>query len=583
MEHRQALRIGMHVGDFEILSVLGVGGFGVTYLARDRNLLDRRVLKEFFPAAIVERTLEGSLVVRSERDREAFDEGLGKFLAEARIASALKHPAIVRVTSFFRANETGYFAMAYEPGETLAERLGRESAQPPEAQVLELLKPLVEALKYIHARRLIHRDIKPANILLRDEGGPLLIDFGAARPVSTGSTPRTAILTMGYAPPEQYVPDAPQGPFTDVYALAAVAYRMIVGRAPTDAIERIQGTGRPFISAQEIGKNLGYSSAFLAAIDHALELRFEQRTPDAAQFWAELSGAVAPPPRTANPPSASRSIGSKVALGTAASLVLAGIIVVYLGLRAPDAALRVAPPGGSVTAVEPPPSFTFLSNVMQAGQRGGVVREKPERQGKEVGRLSPGASVTVLESTDGEEVSGSRLWQKIRTAEGVEGFVTATNLQPLGQAVDLEYLEGAEAGRAASDFLRCEKGLPPDFRLATGVAELNGKPGAERVVKVVDPAACGSAGCDGDLIRILGSDNTPISSDLGCNEVELAGGITKGYRNFYCVLYYSGMQERMEYAWSGETYQPLSTPGEDSAFGEGGSIPCAEDVAAESE
>lgn len=296
---RHALPAGAVVQGFEILSVLGAGGFGVTYLARDPQLGQLRAIKEFYPRELVEREQGRVVTVRSEEERPSFDAGLRSFLSEARIGASLDHPGIARVLAFFEANGTGYVVMPYYEGSTLQQQLqARPGASTPE-EVLETLLPVLDALEYVHGRGLIHRDIKPANIYLRAVGGPLLIDFGAARMASRGTRPLTAILTPGYAPPEQYLPEAPQGAFTDLYAVGAVMYRMLSGTEPKDAYTRSVGglDGDPLVPLSRLAGQ-GLAPAFSAAIDRCLRMNPAARFATVAELRAALlpSHAVLPAP-----------------------------------------------------------------------------------------------------------------------------------------------------------------------------------------------------------------------------------------------------------------------------------------------
>jgi formylglycine-generating enzyme required for sulfatase activity/serine/threonine protein kinase len=233
---------------FLIGRVLGEpGGYGITYLAWDLGLQTRVAIKEFLPRDWVWRASDGATVTaQSPRHAEQFRFGLEQFLREARTLAQLDHPNIVRVRQFFEANGTAYLVMDYYAGLSLAEHLESQGGRLPEAQAKDLLLPILDGLRAVHARDVLHRDIKPQNIYLArlPSGGvrPILLDFGAARQaIGEHSRSLSVILTPGYAPFEQYHRKGQQGPWTDVYAAAATLYRMVTGEPPPEANERMAG------------------------------------------------------------------------------------------------------------------------------------------------------------------------------------------------------------------------------------------------------------------------------------------------------------------------------------------------------
>src|SRR5258706_7148781 len=237
------LPVGTSLGEFELTEVLGEGGFGIVYLARDNSLHRRVALKEYMPSALAARTAGANVSVKSERHRETFEAGLKSFVNEARLLARFDHPALVKVYGFWEANGTAYLVMPLYEGVTLKETV-RALPQPPnEAWLLSLLAPLTAALEVMHAERCYHRDIAPDNVMMLAEGGkPLLLDFGAARRVIGDMTQAlTVILKPGFAPVEQYaeVPGMKQGSWTDVYALAATVYWAVTGKIPPPSVGRM--------------------------------------------------------------------------------------------------------------------------------------------------------------------------------------------------------------------------------------------------------------------------------------------------------------------------------------------------------
>ncbi len=277
-EHGNALPVGTYLNEFEITGVLGEGGFGIVYLAQDHSLQRRVALKEYMPSALAARTGDTTVAVKSERHRETFELGLKSFVNEARLLAQFDHPSLVKVYRFWEDNGTAYMVMPFYEGITLKDKLREMGEAPDEAWLMGLLAPLTQALQVIHAQQCYHRDIAPDNIiLLAGSGRPLLLDFGAARRVIGDMTQAlTVILKPGYAPLEQYaeVPGMKQGPWTDVYALAAVVYYAILRKTPPPAVGRMVDDTYVPLAQAAAGR---YSDSFLLAVDQALRVRPEQR------------------------------------------------------------------------------------------------------------------------------------------------------------------------------------------------------------------------------------------------------------------------------------------------------------------
>ena len=267
--------------EFQIGAVLGAGGFGVTYLAHDTHLDKNVAIKEYLPVDVALRALDGSVVPVNTDTAFTYKSGLEQFLEEARTLGRFTHPNIVRVHRFFEANGTAYMVMGYEEGASLSRYLNK-NPRPSEAFLKAMLTRLLNGLQVVHAAGFLHRDIKPSNIFLRKDNTPVLLDFGTARlAIRDAVHDAFAILTPGYAPVELYVRTGQQGPWTDVYSMAAVLYRAIVGDNPPDALTRLKVDG--------IGKRLQtvrehYSPHFLAAIQWGLALE-EKRRPQNVEQW----------------------------------------------------------------------------------------------------------------------------------------------------------------------------------------------------------------------------------------------------------------------------------------------------------
>lgn len=290
-----ALPIGHQLHEFEITGLVGEGGFGIVYLARDGQLHRTVAIKEYMPASLASRGTDLQVSVRSERQRETFGLGMRSFVNEARLLASFDHPALIKVYRFWEANGTAYMVMPYYQGPTLKNWLRAQPQPPDEAWLKGMLAPLIDALEVIHADHCYHRDIAPDNILLLGPQKPLLLDFGAARRVIGDATQAlTVILKPGYAPIEQYaeVPSMKQGPWTDVYALCAVLYAVIMGKAPPPSVGRMMKDDLVPISQAAAGR---YSAPFLAAIDAGLVVYPEKRLQNMAELRRALFATEIPP------------------------------------------------------------------------------------------------------------------------------------------------------------------------------------------------------------------------------------------------------------------------------------------------
>jgi serine/threonine protein kinase len=309
-DHADALPSGTRLHEFEILSVIGQGGFGIVYLAHDQQL-DRQVaIKEYMPSSMAVRSRQQSVAVRSARDTDTFAAGLRSFINEAKLLARFDHPALLKVHQFWEDQGTAYMVMPYYAGTTLGQLLKQSGQRPDEAQLRALLLPLLDALAQMHAADCFHRDIAPDNILILPDQQPLLLDFGAARHVIKDMTRApTVILKNGYAPVEQYgeMPDMRQGAWTDLYALGAVMQYAITGRTPPQAVSRFLQDKRELLVDTAAGQ---YSDAFLRAIDRSLAVLPHLRPQSVAEMRALLGGAPAkashllvnPGPALAHPP-----------------------------------------------------------------------------------------------------------------------------------------------------------------------------------------------------------------------------------------------------------------------------------------
>ena len=303
--HKQALPPGTRLGSYRVVRVLGVGGFGVTYLCEHAGLGVRVAVKEYLPNELAVRD-GASVHPKSAADREGFEWGLSRFLEEARTLARFEHRNVVRVRDCFEANSTAYIVMDYEEGESL-DRLLQRLGTLTEAQLKRVLLPVADGLRQVHAAGFLHRDIKPSNIFVRrSDESPVLLDFGSARQaLGHKSKSMTAITSAGYSPPEQYESDGEQRPWTDIYALSALCYRTITGKMPMEAPRRqsrlLRSQTDPLPSLVETVEE-GYSPALLQAVDWGLRL-IEKERPQSLDEWLTLldgsaaAGAAAATPR----------------------------------------------------------------------------------------------------------------------------------------------------------------------------------------------------------------------------------------------------------------------------------------------
>ena len=240
----KALELGtMLKSRYKIGTVIGDGGFGITYRAVDMNTGKGVAVKEFYPREVVARSsMDHTTVKLVNRDNTAqFQKGLNSFLEEANgLARFNNTDKIVNVYDFFEQNGTAYIVMEYLRGKPLSRYAKDHGGKISVSAAINVIMKMCEALSYVHGAGMVHRDISPDNIFVEKTGKIKLIDFGAARE-SYGNEEKTLsiVLKPNYAPPEQFRKKSRQGPWTDVYALGATVYKLLTGRTPDQAIDRI--------------------------------------------------------------------------------------------------------------------------------------------------------------------------------------------------------------------------------------------------------------------------------------------------------------------------------------------------------
>ena len=297
---RDALPSGTRVGKYELLDVLGRGGFGITYLGWDTDLGITVAIKEYMPVDIAERDEDGNLYPKTEGKAGDYDWGYDKFLEEANELARFRHPAIVQVEALVETHGTAYIVMEHVKGQTLFSLFEAERTLS-EDRLRYLITPILSGLRLVHAEGTWHCDIKPGNIMIRDDGTPVLIDFGAAQ-VATAEHSRLvqAVVMPGFSPFEQYGNSRRLlGPWTDIYAIGAVLYRGMTGIVPIDSPSRVE---RDDLVPVSRASKTTYSQPLTDAVDWALRVRRTER-PQSVDEWRDvLEGRTARPGDGPNPP-----------------------------------------------------------------------------------------------------------------------------------------------------------------------------------------------------------------------------------------------------------------------------------------
>ena len=285
----QPLRDGTELDEYRVDRLLASGGFSFVYLARDAE--GRAcAIKEYLPATLRMRTGSGPTIDVPDAHRAVFRHGLQCFFAEAKALAGLRHPNVVRVLKFFRAHGTAYMAMRYERGRSLLQHIEAVREPPHESWIRAKFAMLLNGLREVHSNRLVHLDIKPANVYLREDGVPMLIDFGAARAAlgsSTADLPPT--YTPGFAAPEHHGGRGRLGPWSDIYSVGACMYACVSGEPPEPAIERRAEDALRILRERAAGK---YSLELLTIVEACMRLDPEQRPRSVLSLQKALLGEL---------------------------------------------------------------------------------------------------------------------------------------------------------------------------------------------------------------------------------------------------------------------------------------------------
>lgn len=260
---------GFQLEQYRIEQQLSLGGFSIVYLATGPD--DTAVvIKEYLPNSLALRK-EGDVEPKvPDEHQAAFRYGMKCFFEEGRALASLNHPNLVRVLNFFRANSTVYMVMAFERGRTLQDFINKNKGEIKEKFIRGVFTRLLNGLREVHANKLLHLDIKPSNIYLRNDGTPVLLDFGAARQTLLNDAPMLKpMYTPGYCAPEQFRDREHLGPWSDIYSVGASMYACLAGMPPQRSDERIK---RDLLESAQKRWSAKYSGQLLQTIDWCLKL-----------------------------------------------------------------------------------------------------------------------------------------------------------------------------------------------------------------------------------------------------------------------------------------------------------------------
>ena len=287
----QPLPEGFQLETYRILRVLASGGFSFVYLAHDENETPVAI-KEYLPASLALRTNGEAIPAVPEENLPIFRYGMKCFFEEGRALATLSHPNVVRVMNFFRANETVYMVMRYERGRTLQEHIHARRGPLGESWIRRTFSQLLHGLREVHSHKLLHLDIKPGNIYVRNDGSPLLIDFGAARQTLTAEgTQLPPMYTPGFASPEHYANRQNLGPWSDMYSVGAAMYACLSAEAPQPADKRLTNDNVEPARKAWSGK---YTSKLLDTIDWCMRLDHMERPQSVLALQKALLGRTDP-------------------------------------------------------------------------------------------------------------------------------------------------------------------------------------------------------------------------------------------------------------------------------------------------
>jgi len=283
---RDSLPKGTLIDCYRVLRLIGSGGFSLIYLAEDEDTGGEVVIKEFMPKKLARRDAALRVWPVDDKSEDNLNRSRKLFFQEVAALAALKHPNVVEVRSFFRANNTAYMVMEYYRGKNLAAYIKQRRGELSASFIVRVFFPILDAMRMIHSRSYLHLDIKPSNIHLRAGSEPLLLDFGAVHQISDERKRKAGlVVTAGYSPVEQYYQGGYVGPWSDVYAIGASMRACIEGKTPPSAIER-HAKDELIPAVDAFGDR--YPQYLLQSIDWAMELDPLQRPQDAGELLIAL-------------------------------------------------------------------------------------------------------------------------------------------------------------------------------------------------------------------------------------------------------------------------------------------------------
>jgi hypothetical protein len=368
----------MH-GQYVIRDFLNSGGFGNTYLASD-SLERLVVIKECFPGAFCRRS-NATVQPRSRAHQAEFRSIVRFFAQEARSLAKVGHPNIVGVHNVFEENNTAYMALDFVNGRDLLDIIEDPNAKPTPAQIRGCLEKMLDAIGFVHGRGMLHRDVSPDNIIVRQDGEPILIDFGAARERATGecqvlSAPR--LVKDGYSPQEFYIAGSEQGPSCDLYSLAASFYHLITGERPPDSQTRLSafaaGDPDPYVPLAK--RTTDFDANFCAALDQAMSLIPKERL-QSSEIWLKAIRGTA---TTAAPAAGKAGVEPRgVKVGPAPTQTVGGVKLIFVTTA------MVAVAGAAIFFYPPVPKWSAAISIQstmpqlaaQAEPRGAGQRPAP--------------------------------------------------------------------------------------------------------------------------------------------------------------------------------------------------------------
>lgn len=287
-EAHDHLKLGTLLNDRYVLGkVLGHGGFGITYITFDTKLNQTMAIKEYLPRVLANRTQNGEVHTTTPKHENKFKHFMDRFLDEAKVLAKFNNePGIVSVQDYFYENNTVYIVMHYIEGKPLDQYLKEQGGRLSYDQALKYMLQVMQSLKKVHAEGVIHRDISPENIFISHDGTIKLLDFGAAREILEGDQTLSIILKKGYAPLEQYSSKGHQGPWTDVYSVAATFYKLLTGSIPAEPFDRL--TEDTLMAPRQLEVEMPYDAE--AALLKALSVQLKDRYQNLDDFIDGLYG-----------------------------------------------------------------------------------------------------------------------------------------------------------------------------------------------------------------------------------------------------------------------------------------------------